>query len=108
MPKRAAHHREILAERRDRATIHKAGADDHAVRGQFLVGQAEMLAGVLGVGADFLKGVRLEQIQQPFAGAQQALGVTLLKFVLAAAGQNLGATFMQDFKLFLGKHVSHL
>jgi hypothetical protein len=67
-----------------------------------------MLAGVLGVGSDFLKGVRLEQPQQPFAGAQQALGVPFLKFVLAAASHNLGATFPQDFELFLGEHEPYL
>ena len=56
----AAHHREILAERRHRAAVHEAGADDHAVRGQLFVGQAEMLAGVLGVSGYFLKGVFLD------------------------------------------------
>lgn len=104
----AAHHREILAERGDRTPIHKARADDHAVRGQFLIGQTEVLGGVLGVGADFLKGVGLKQVQQPLARAQKALGVALLKLVVTATGQDLGATFLQNFKQFLGKHVSHL
>jgi len=70
LAKRAAHHGEVLAERRDWPAIDEAGADDHAIRRQFLVGQAEMLGGVLGVRGDFLEGVRLEQGQQALAGAQ--------------------------------------
>ncbi len=31
-----------------------------------------------------------------------------LKFVLAAASHNLGATFPQDFELFLGEHEPYL
>jgi len=70
LAKRTTHDREVLAERRHRPTVHEAGADDDAVRGQFFVGQAEMLASVLGMGGDFLEGIRLKQRQQPLARAQ--------------------------------------
>jgi hypothetical protein len=73
LAQRAAHHGEILAERGDRAAIHKAGTDDHAVRREFLVGQAKVLGGVLGVRGDFLEGVRLEQGQQSAHGRPSSL-----------------------------------
>ncbi len=44
-----------------------------------------MLGGMLGVRAYFLKGIGLEQGQQPLAGAHQSLGVPFLEFVFAAA-----------------------
>jgi len=34
--------------------------------------------------------------------------VPFLKLVLAAAGQNFGATFPQNFEMFLGEHEPYL
>ena len=70
--KRAAEHREILAEHEHRTTVDGAGAGDHAVAWNALLGHAEVGAAVLDEHVDLFERAGVEQQLQTLARRQLA------------------------------------
>ena len=78
LAERAAEHRGVLAEHRDRPAVDGAGAGDHAVAERAPLLHAEVGGAVPGQGVELDERARVEQHLQPLAGGVAALGVLAL------------------------------
>ena len=88
LAERAAHHQEVLAERRHLAAVDVAGADDDAVLRDVAVGHAEGGAAVADVRAVFLERLFLQQAGQTLARGEQAFCMPFRHFLGRCRGRD--------------------
>ena len=94
----------ILAEDKNQPPVHRAVAGDHAIAGDFLFIDAEIVAAVLDEHVPFLEGTGIEQQVEPLARGQLAAAVLGLDAARPAAGPGRLALSFQAVENFL--HVA--
>src|SRR5262249_55131728 len=91
----AAEHREILARKVDQTAVDGAGAGHDPIRGNFLVGHAEMHLAVLSEQTEFLETAGIDKGIDAFTGRELP--------VLLVPGQALGAAALLEALPFLAE-----